>query len=109
MPELRFQVQTPQNQPVEVIIRKNGKNLTATCSCSSGLEEICQHRIHILSGSDREIISENAEEVKKIISWVSGTDVAKAMHDLAESLKQLENAKDDFNSARKRLVKALKD
>ncbi|MBF0190795.1 MAG: hypothetical protein HQL99_06540 [Magnetococcales bacterium] len=109
MPELLFEVQGPQNRPLEVMIRKNGKNLTATCTCSAGVEDICQHRINILSGSDQEIIGNKAEDVKKVVSWVAGTDVSKAMHDLVESLKRLENAKEDFSSARRRLVKALKD
>ncbi|MBF0614709.1 MAG: hypothetical protein G8237_13240 [Magnetococcales bacterium] len=109
MPELLFRVQGNNNRPVEVTIKKNGKNLTSTCTCSSGVDDICQHRINILSGSDKEIISNNADEIKKISSWIAGTDVGKAMHDMIESLKMLENAKDDFNNARKRLIKALKD
>lgn len=108
MPELLFQVQGPQN-PLEVTIRKNGKNLTATCTCSSGVDDICQHRINILSGSDKGIVSKNTDDVKKVASWISGTDVGKAMHDLVESVKLLENAQEDFKSARKRLIKALKD
>ncbi|MBF0213529.1 MAG: hypothetical protein HQM00_08195 [Magnetococcales bacterium] len=109
MPEMRFQVQGTQNQPLEVIITKNGKNLTATCSCSTGTHDICQHRINILSGSAQGIISKNTDDVKKITSWVAGTDVGKALHDVMEGLKLLENAQEDFNSARKRLIKALKD
>lgn len=109
MSELLFQVQGPQGRPLAVTIRKNGKNLTATCSCSSGVDDICQHRINILSGSSKEIISNNHEEVKKVTSWIAGTDVGKAMHDMIESLKHLENAQEDFANARKRLIKALKD
>ncbi|MBF0342332.1 MAG: hypothetical protein HQL95_15410 [Magnetococcales bacterium] len=109
MPELFFQVQGPQGRPYEIMIRKIGKNMTATCTCSAGVDDICQHRINILSGSTQEIIGTNADDVKKVVSWIAGTDVGKAMHHMVESIKLLENAQEDFNSARKRLVKALKD
>lgn len=109
MQELLFLVQDGQNRNLEVKIHKSGKNLTASCTCTPNHDDICQHVINIFTGSAKGIVSNNSDDVKKISSWISGTDVGKAMHDLMESIKHLENAKEDFSSARKRLIKALKD
>ncbi|MEO5332618.1 MAG: hypothetical protein H7839_11385 [Magnetococcus sp. YQC-5] len=109
MSEISFQVFGPNNKLLDVVFRKNGKNLTALCTCSAGVNDICQHRINILSGSTKEIISNNADDVKKVTSWIAGTDVGKALHHVLECIKKLENATEDFNDSRKRLVKALRD
>ncbi|MBF0164598.1 MAG: hypothetical protein HQL97_08575 [Magnetococcales bacterium] len=109
MPELYFQVRGERGVPLEIVIRKTGKNLTATCACSAGVDDICQHRITLLSGSSKDVISNNPEDVKKVVSWIAGTDVGKALQDMVDAIKQLENAREDFADARKRLIKALKD
>ncbi|MEO5346731.1 MAG: hypothetical protein H7834_10195 [Magnetococcus sp. YQC-9] len=94
---------------MEIMVRKTGKNLTATCSCTSGVDDICQHRINLLSGSARDVISNNTEDVKKVVSWIAGTDVGKALQGMVDAIKYLENAQEDFADARKRLIRALKD
>ncbi|MBF0160438.1 MAG: hypothetical protein HQL58_13060 [Magnetococcales bacterium] len=109
MADVNFQVADAHNKVFDVVFSRNGKNMTAICSCSAGVNDVCQHRINILSGSAKGIISRNADEVRKVASWVAGTDVGKALQDVLEYAKRLENATEDFNSARKRLVKALRD
>ncbi|MBF0124476.1 MAG: hypothetical protein HQL60_03970 [Magnetococcales bacterium] len=109
MADLNFQVMDTQNKVFDVIVSKNGKNMTAICSCSAGVNDICQHRINILSGSAKGVVSKNSGEVKTVTSWIAGTDVGKALHDVLECAKRLENATEDFGSARKRLIKALRD
>ncbi|MBF0418291.1 MAG: hypothetical protein HQL86_08595, partial [Magnetococcales bacterium] len=77
--------------------------------CTAGIDDICQHRINLFSGLAKDVISNNPEDVKKVVSWIAGTDVGKALQDMVEAVKQLENAQEDFANARKRLIKALKD
>ncbi len=109
MPEITFQVLGPNNTPLEVVFKKHNKNLTAHCACETTATDICQHQMTILSGSNKEIISKNSNDIKIIASWIAETDVGKALHDLASCAKALENATDDFKTAKKRLIKALKD
>ncbi|MEO5378814.1 MAG: hypothetical protein H7832_13680 [Magnetococcus sp. DMHC-6] len=109
MTEIIFKVLGPNKKPIDVIFRKDGKNMSAICPCMSGVDEICQHRINILSGSTVDILSNNKDDVKKVTSWISGTDVGRAMHDLLHATKILRNATEDFNDARKRLGKAMRD
>ncbi|MBF0295998.1 MAG: hypothetical protein HQL96_12480 [Magnetococcales bacterium] len=109
MAELTFQVFGHNNKHLDVVFCKSGKNLTASCACNTNPTEICQHIINILSGSTRDIISGNSDDVKKLASWIVGTDVGKAMHHLLDCAKRLENATEDLADARKRLVKALHD
>lgn len=109
MPELKFRVLGPKKKTVEVLFRKNGDNLTALCSCDTGKEGICQHRINILSGSTDGIISRNPEDVEKVTSWIAGTDVGLALHQVLHATVRMQNVTEDFNAARKQLAKALQD
>ncbi|MEO5363386.1 MAG: hypothetical protein H7838_07150 [Magnetococcus sp. DMHC-8] len=109
MVEVRFQVSGQNKKVFDVVFMKDGTNMTANCSCTTGVDGICQHRINILSGSTQEIISGNADDVKKVTSWIGGTDIGKALHDVVRANLVLRNATDDFNDARKRLGKAMRD
>ncbi|MEO5352342.1 MAG: hypothetical protein H7835_03920 [Magnetococcus sp. XQGC-1] len=109
MVKIHFQVAGQNNKPLDVVFIKNGDNMTANCSCTTGVDGICQHRINILSGSAQDIISKNADEVKTVTSWIKGTDIGRALHDMLHATKVLRNATDDFNDARKRLGKAMWD
>lgn len=103
MYELHFQVATPNHKPLDVIFRKNGENLSTRCSCSKEENDICQHRINILCGSTEGIINANRDDVKLVRSWISGTDVGRALHALLQVITRMQKSQDDFNAAMQRL------
>lgn len=109
MQELNFQVSGPNNTVHQVVFRKDGKNLTVLCSCATGIKDICQHKINILSGSAKDVINANKDDLKKVKTLIGDTDVGRALQNLLECSNRMENATDDFNDAKKRLVKALND
>lgn len=109
MVEMRFKVAGQNNKPLDLVFMKDGTNITANCSCTTGVDGLCQHLLNILSGFTQDIISKNADEVKKVVFWIGGTDVGKALHDMLHATKVLRNATDDFNDARKRLGRAIRD
>ncbi|MEO5348397.1 MAG: hypothetical protein H7836_01960 [Magnetococcus sp. YQC-3] len=113
MVEIRFQVRGKNNKSGhnnklhEVVFIKAGEKIMAHCSCTKGVDAICQHRINILYGSTQDIISKNADEVKTVASWIGGTDIALALHEMLHFTNVIRNATDNFNDARKRLGKAM--
>ncbi|MBF0163192.1 MAG: hypothetical protein HQL97_02870 [Magnetococcales bacterium] len=109
MRELYFQVADSHHKPFEVVIRKNGDNLTALCSCPEGENGICVHRLNILRGSVEGIVNGRDDEVRQVVSWVEGTDVGRALRAVLLASNQLQNARDDFVTAKERLVRAMLD
>ena len=89
--EMTFQVKGSSTAPYEVTFIKDGESLTAICTCPAGqYGNFCKHRIAILDGDDRAIVSANADKVPTIGAWLEGTDVASALNEYRE----IENSAD---------------
>lgn len=71
--------------------------------------QYCKHRIRILEGSEEGIVSKNGDVVKTVISWLSGTDVEKAIRDVRSGENRLELAKSELTTLKKKLARALWD
>lgn len=109
MNELHFHVTDASHKPFNVLIRKDGHNLTALCSCSNGKEGLCQHRLNILCGLTEGVINARNEDLRQLASWIDGTDVGEALVAMVQANTRLMNAQDDFAIARKRLAEAMLD
>ena len=108
MTELRFKVKGSSPEPYEITFIKDGESLTALCSCPAGeYGNFCKHRIAILDGNGKAIVSDNSDDVATVLDWLPGTDVALA---LAE-FRAIERAKDEPKSAlvaaKRKLARAM--
>ncbi|MBF0283459.1 MAG: hypothetical protein HQL51_03275 [Magnetococcales bacterium] len=110
MKELKFQVKTATFDVQKVLFRKAGNNLTALCSCAAGTKnQLCKHRLAILLGDDSAIVSDNVQDAATVRSWLIGSDVQQALHEMADAARALENAQEAYNSAKIHLLKTMLD
>jgi uncharacterized Zn finger protein len=76
---LKFQVRGSAPQPYTVTFVKDDGSPFADCTCPHRDRAYCKHRIAILSGDSAAIVSGNANDVAKVLTWFSGTDIARAL------------------------------
>lgn len=81
---LLFLVQGSEPEPYSVEFTKSGeytgRTITATCTCAAAENGmICKHRLNILGGKADNIVSENADDVTKLLAWLPGTRLAAAL------------------------------
>ncbi|MEO5363333.1 MAG: hypothetical protein H7838_06880 [Magnetococcus sp. DMHC-8] len=108
MKELRFRVQISNEHPhCTVTIRKEKHNLTAHCTCEQGgPDTLCVHRLSILAGKAKWVISDNADEIKQVLSMVAWTDVGQAVNKVTYAQKQIREATKDRDKALEHLKMA---
>jgi len=108
--ELVFKVQGSEAEPYNVVFRRRGLNLTATCTCKGGeMGQVCKHRLGLLAGDSSNVVSDNALDVALIPKLVLGTDVEKALEALVVAEKALEAAKIEMSRRKKALARAFLD
>ena len=111
MKEVEFLVQGSAADPyvVRFVLRGKG-NLSAYCTCQAAEKGIhCKHRIEILRGSRRLIVSGNDQDVDTIRQWMRGTDVEAALNAVDDAETALVLAKSAVAKAKKRLAQAMLD
>ena len=69
----------------------------------------CKHRLNILSGIPKGIVSNNEEDVEVVAEWLKGSDVESALKELGEAEEALKKAKSKVSTLKKFLAKALAD
>jgi hypothetical protein len=110
MDKAKFLVQGFQQEPYEVLIEKNGDNLTALCTCPAGLNGMhCKHRFEIFEGNMNRIISGNKSDVLKVMDWLRGTDVERFMHEVKELEAIVEKNKKELKILKKKLARSMLD
>ena len=68
MKEIQFRVKGSAATPYEVIFIRDGDSLTAICDCPAGQHSnACKHRLSILDGKARGIVSDNADQVPTVV------------------------------------------
>jgi uncharacterized Zn finger protein len=106
----QFLVQGSSSDPYKVTIELSGTNLTALCNCPAGKNGMyCKHRFNILSGSKKNIVSGNEDEIREVVSWLPGTDVDAAMHELLLVETEAEEIKRKLKATKKLLAKSMID
>jgi len=106
--ELTFQVKGSSAEPYEITFIKDGDSLTALCSCPAGqYGNFCKHRIAILDGNSKAVVSENADQASTVLSWLPGTDVAKALAEFREIEKLEDVPKSELVAAKRKLARAM--
>jgi len=106
--ELSFLVKGSAADPYEVTFIKDGDSLTALCTCPAGqFGNFCKHRITILDGDGKAIVSDNANRVPTIVEWLQGTDVAAALIEFRNLEKTGGGSKNELAAAKKKLARAM--
>ncbi|MEO5363843.1 MAG: SWIM zinc finger family protein [Magnetococcus sp. DMHC-8] len=125
MKELMFMAQESNDEPPRrVTITKEKNNLTARCTCPrGGVGHICRHRLSILSGNGRLVVSDNVADVKRVEAWVVWSDVGVLIARLVEAQKRLQavrgeaeksavavnEAADEVRTVQRLLVRAINE
>ena len=108
MKELMVLVKGSSADPYEVTFIKDGDSLTALCSCPAGqYGNFCKHRISILDGNGKAIVSDNAEQVSTVLDWLQGTDVATALSEFRELERASDTPKSALVAAKRKLARAM--
>ena len=108
--EINFLVQGSAKDPYEVTFIKDGDNLAALCTCPAGkMGQYCKHRINILGGSIKNVVSENVDDVKVVESWLPGTDVETALIEVLAAEKEFKAAKQNLMNYKKKLARVMHD
>lgn len=108
MEQLVFNVKGSSAKPYEVTFIKDGDSLTALCTCPAGeFGNFCKHRITILDGSATAVVSDNADQLGKVIEWLAGTDVELALTELRIAEKDADTDKKDIVVLKRKLARAM--
>ena len=106
--ELTFQVKGSSAEPYELTFIKDGDSLTALCSCPAGqYGNFGKHRIAILDGNSKAIVSDNQDQVATVTSWLQGTDVAAALTEFRVIEASKDASKSALLAAKRKLAKAM--
>lgn len=106
---IEFMVQGSAPSPYKVKFTFDGvQNLNAYCTCKAGENgQYCKHRFSILRGEASAIVSKNLEDVAIVRSWLAGSDIEMAIHEVAEAEHNFDSARKKLTLAKKALVKAM--
>lgn len=110
MAQLEFLVKGSAKDPYQVIFIKDGENLTAICTCPAGTYgNVCKHRVSIIDGDAKSVISENATDVETVVAWVIGTDVEAALKEMRDAETAGTGSTTALKEAKRNLAKAFND
>lgn len=108
METISFKVQGSAAEPYTTTFKREGSNLTAHCSCPAGeMGQYCKHRLNILEGITKGIVSGNEPEVATVVTWLRGTDVEQALQAVRDAEKRYDEAKKQLDGLKKKLARAL--
>ncbi len=108
--QVNFLVQGSSSTPYEVRLGIRGTNLTARCTCQAGIKgQYCKHRLRILNGETKDIVSGNPEDVLRVVGWLPGTDVELTLEEVRVAEEAFETAKERLSNLKKKLARVLRD
>jgi uncharacterized Zn finger protein len=108
MNKILFEVQGSATDPYTVEFVKNGDNFSAFCSCPAGKHGMyCKHRIRIMSGTTKGIVSNNLSDIQTILQWLKGSEIEKIANEICEAQTDLEKAKRKVASLKKKFARIL--
>ncbi len=118
MEELIFEVQGSAEKPYRVsFIRYSIDKLSAYCTCQAGEKgQYCKHRLRIMVGEKKDIVSKNESDVTIIQQWITGTNIENLLFKVCEKENEYQKAqqeaiktKNELSLAKKNLTNAMYD
>jgi ABC-type hemin transport system ATPase subunit len=108
METIAFLVQGSATEPYSVTFTKTLKKISVLCTCQAGKKKmLCKHKINIINGDTQNIVGNNLSEITSLLSWLEGSDTEKSAKIIQQLEAELEAAKSNLASERKRLTKLL--
>jgi hypothetical protein len=103
-----FKVQGSASEPYTTSFYQTESKIVAQCSCPAGkMGQLCKHRLCILQGDTKGIVSSNSSDIQDVLSWIRGTDVEDALRQFQEAEKNFAEAKKQLGVIKRRLAHAL--
>jgi len=103
-----FLVQGSDPNPYKVVFRRTENEVKANCNCRAGVNGLlCKHRLAILDGDGRAVVSGNLSEVEEVASWVADSPVAQAISEVVALEAQKKDLEEKIKNAKKQVAKAL--
>ncbi|MEO5340596.1 MAG: SulP family inorganic anion transporter [Magnetococcus sp. MYC-9] len=100
------------SETYQMSFRREGSNLTATCSCNNEEENtVCRHLFLVLTGEMGGLIllSGTEDDVDDIVKMVTGTDVEVALQRMIAVDETMQTAMKEYHKAKESLRKAVDD
>lgn len=110
--EIRLLVQQADQEPCQLLFRREGSNMTATCSCTPEEREgLCPHRLAVLLGdtADLTLLEGDPRDLADVATLLKGTDIEKALETLVEADRMMQQASRGYHQAKEQMIKAMKD
>ena len=108
--KLIFLVQGSAQEPYEVSFLKHNDNLNVYCTCPAGaLGQFCKHKINILEGSTKAVVSDNTDDAEVVATWLSGSDLETALNTYYEVKSELSKSKKKWSLARKEVARVMRE
>ena len=109
METIEFLVQGSATEPYQVTFVRNGRQFSAFCTCAAGENgQICKHRLSILDGISKGVISSNTDQVITVAGWLPGSDVEAAMQEVSRVEAEFERAKKLLSIAKKKVAAVMR-
>lgn len=99
---------TLSDEPDEVDFHRESDKLKAFCTCRAGENRTyCKHRLNLLAGSKRNIVSGNASDVAVIQKWLSGTPLEATIAEYNNAEADVEAAKNALTAVKRELARVM--
>lgn len=103
-----FLVQGSEKTPYKVVFIKVDTDIKAECTCRAGIVGmLCKHRLSILDGDNRAIVSDNTDEVTEVASWLVGSPVGEAIAEVVALEVQKKSIESKIKTAKAVVSRAL--
>ncbi|MFK8067503.1 MAG: hypothetical protein AB8D52_04590 [Gammaproteobacteria bacterium] len=108
MKEVTFKVKGSSGKPYEVMFVKRSENLADYCDCQAGLHGLyCKHRIEILAGESKNIVSGSNEDHELVLSWFKGTELESVLKEITEVEITQHKIKNELKRLKKKLSRLM--
>ncbi|WP_166296243.1 SWIM zinc finger family protein [Photorhabdus tasmaniensis] len=109
MEKINFLVQGSAEEPYKVTFTKDVKEFLAFCTCPAGENGMyCKHRINIINGDTRNIVSDNIQQVNIIAKqWLPNSSIEAALEDVKRAESLLDDIKRALSLAKRNVAKVM--
>ena len=105
---IRFLVQGSTPEPYEVTFVKSGGEISASCTCQAAQNGMsCKHRLNILEGSQKNIVSDNVSDVVTVLKWLPGTSIHQVIRKVRICEARVKAANWELSEAKRKLSEVM--
>ena len=105
---MKFLVRGKKGHWHKITFEQIGDQLMGYCACpAGGRGEYCNHRYRLMKGSTGYLLSDNKDDVEKLMGLIKGTEIEDAMAALKAAEKVHKLAKANLKAARVHLGETI--